>query len=216
MFQGLFKKLRAAGQRRSFELIAGHPALDLVNTLDWRFRDAEPEELLESYDDLVDFAEQSGLLNTTHARRLLRAAEDSKTRAVLSAVRGLREAAAETFYAALDARKPGASSVAKLESQFRAARAHQRLSVNGAGARWELPLTESSLELPLWQLSLSMQDLMTSEEVTKVRACAKPDCRWLFLDTSKNRSRRWCDMKVCGNRMKARRFKAQRREERGA
>jgi predicted RNA-binding Zn ribbon-like protein len=46
-----------------------------------------------------------------------------------------------------------------------------------------------------------------------LRVCEKPDCRWLFLDTSKNHSRRWCDMKICGNRMKARRFKAQHRPD---
>jgi predicted RNA-binding Zn ribbon-like protein len=207
--------LPSNGQHRLFELIAGHPALDLVNTLDWRFRDDAPEELLVTYTDLLDFAQQSGILSPTQARRLLRGGEESKTSMTLSAVRGLREAAAETFYAALDGRKPSASSIARLESQFKAARAHQKLSVNGTDARWEFLPAESSLELPLWRLSLSIQDLMTSEEAAMVRACAKPDCRWLFLDTSKNHSRRWCDMKVCGNRMKARRFKAQRREEQG-
>jgi predicted RNA-binding Zn ribbon-like protein len=52
---------------------------------------------------------------------------------------------------------------------------------------------------------------MTSEAVDRVHSCHDPECRWLFLDTSKNHTRRWCDMKLCGNRMKARRFKAQRK-----
>ena len=54
---------------------------------------------------------------------------------------------------------------------------------------------------------------MTSEAANRVRACGNPECRWLFLDTSKNHTRRWCDMKLCGNRMKARRFKAQRKAD---
>src|ERR1700758_1316739 len=95
---------------RSFELIAGHPALDLVNTLDWRFRDVGPEELLESYGDLLYFAEQSGLLDTKQARRLRREADETKAGRVLSATRELREAAAEIFYAELDGRNPGAAS----------------------------------------------------------------------------------------------------------
>jgi predicted RNA-binding Zn ribbon-like protein len=64
-------------------------------------------------------------------------------------------------------------------------------------------------ELPLWALAMSAADLITSEAVQRVRTCDNAECRWLFLDTSKNHTRRWCDMKICGNRMKARRFKAQ-------
>jgi predicted RNA-binding Zn ribbon-like protein len=67
---------------------------------------------------------------------------------------------------------------------------------------------ESKAELPLWLLALTTSDLMTGESMHLVRACDNPECRWLFLDTSKNHTRRWCDMKLCGNRMKARRFKA--------
>jgi len=44
--------------------------------------------------------------------------------------------------------------------------------------------------------------------------CAADDCAWVFLDTSKNHSRRWCDMKACGNRAKARRFNARQQGER--
>ena len=65
--------------------------------------------------------------------------------------------------------------------------------------------------LPLWVLAMSASDLLTSDAVDRVRECDNPECRWLFLDTSKNHTRRWCDMKLCGNRMKARRFKAHKR-----
>ena len=75
---------------------------------------------------------------------------------------------------------------------------------------------ELSAELPLWQLSENAAELLTSDKLGLLRECAKQDCRWLFLDTSKNHTRRWCDMKLCGNRMKARRFKAHHRAEAGA
>ena len=94
--------MRLPGQDRSFELIGGNAALDLVNTLDWRFRESGPEELLESYSDLVAFAEQSQLLTTRQARRLLRETDETEAGKVLSAARELREAAADVFYAALD------------------------------------------------------------------------------------------------------------------
>jgi predicted RNA-binding Zn ribbon-like protein len=67
---------------------------------------------------------------------------------------------------------------------------------------------ETELMLPVWAMAQSAAGLLTSAAMEHVRACSSPTCRWLFLDTSKNHSRRWCDMKLCGNRMKARRFQA--------
>jgi predicted RNA-binding Zn ribbon-like protein len=197
--------------RRHYELIAGHPVLDLVNTLDWRFRDDTPEELLNDYGDLVRFTEQAGLIGNTQARRLLRNTSESKAASVVAALRELREAAAAVFYAALDDVEPPASSVALLEGFFKRAQESQRLHRVGAKLAWGLTRSTSLPELPLWLISLSAAELMTSNEMDRVRACGNPECRWLFLDTSKNHTRRWCDMKICGNRMKARRFKAQHR-----
>jgi predicted RNA-binding Zn ribbon-like protein len=195
-------------QDRPFELIAGHPALDLVNTLDWRFRDNGPEELLPSYDDLLRFTAQSELLTAKQIRQIDRTATESAAAAALVACRELREAAADVLYAAVDDRTPAASQIKTLERFFKEAREHQRLAWSGSRLVWEWPVSECDAELPLWMLSLSTARLLTSDDMGRLRACEKPDCRWLFLDTSKNHTRRWCDMKICGNRMKARRFKA--------
>ena len=197
-----------ATQNHSFELIAGHPSLDLVNTLDWRFRDNGPEELLPSYDDLLHFSVQSGLLTTKQIRQIVRTTTESAAADSLVACRTLREAAADVLYAAVDDRTPTASQTKSLDRFFKDAREHQRLAWSGSRMVWEWAATESSAELPFWMLSLSTARLLTSDDMGRLRACEKPDCRWLFLDTSKNHTRRWCDMKICGNRMKARRFKA--------
>jgi predicted RNA-binding Zn ribbon-like protein len=195
-------------EQRAFELIAGHPALDLVNTLDWRFRADGPEEFLESYDDLLSFCEQSRLFTPSKARRRLSSKSAGDAARELARVRHLREAAAEVLYAALDQRSPATASVEILETYFRLARKHQRLSWSAFGMVWELPHISAVSHFPELLLSLSTEALLTSNDIWKVRACGNPDCRWLFLDTSKNHTRRWCDMKICGNRMKARRFKA--------
>ena len=42
----------------------------------------------------------------------------------------------------------------------------------------------------------------------RLKVCPADDCRWAFYDFSRNRSRTWCDMKVCGNRAKARTYRA--------
>ena len=194
---------------RTFELIAGHPALDLVNTLDWRFRDNGSEELLSSYDDLLRFATQSKILTPRQIRQIVRTTTESAAADALVSCRELREAAAEIFYAVVDDRTPAASQIKIVERRYKEARARQRIVWSGSRLEWDWPESECTPDLPFWMLSVSTGRLMLSHDMRLLRACEKPDCRWLFLDTSKNHTRRWCDMKICGNRMKARRFKAQ-------
>ena len=192
-----------------FQLIGGHPALDLVNTLDWRFRENGPEELLGSYDDLLRFAAQAEILTPKQIRQIVRTGGDRAAADAVVACRQLREAAAQIFYAAVDDRTPPASQIKIVESAFKEAREHQRLAWSAPQLTWEWPAAEAEPDLPFWMLAVSTGRLLLSGQMRLLRACEKPDCRWLFLDTSKNHTRRWCDMKICGNRMKARRFKAQ-------
>lgn len=198
-----------AQESRPFELIAGNPALDLVNTLDWRFRDNGPEELLPGFDDLLRFAAQSQILSPKQIRQIMRTGTEAEAADALVACRELREAAARVFYAAVDSETPPASQIKIVEHCFQQAREHQRLAWSGSRLVWEWLPSESGPDLPFWMLSVSAARLLLSDDMRLLRACEKPDCRWLFLDTSKNHSRRWCDMKICGNRMKARRFKSQ-------
>jgi predicted RNA-binding Zn ribbon-like protein len=201
----------SARQDREYELIAAHPVLDLVNTLDWRFRDGNSEDFLDSYRNLLRFLEQSKVLTPTQTSRMARGVREQEAARIVEAVRELREAVAEVLYAMIDRRKPTAASIKTLEACFKDAAKHQNLSWSDSSLIWDWPRATMSPELPLWILSLTASSLLTSNEIEKVRACDNPECRWLFLDTSKNHTRRWCDMKICGNRMKARRFKAQHR-----
>jgi predicted RNA-binding Zn ribbon-like protein len=101
-----------------------------------------------------------------------------------------------------------------LERHFQNARQRQELVWTPSGDRskfaWGWGSSQTEADLPVWILSLETSALLTSEAISRLRACGSETCRWLFLDTSKNHTRRWCDMKVCGNRMKARRFQARR------
>ena len=200
--------MQSERQERAFELIAGDAALDLVNTLDWRFRASGTEELLAGYGALIGFCEQSEVLTPKQARSLRREAAESAGEKALRSARELREAAAEFLYATLEERKPASSSIAALERLFKDARKQQRLRRDKAALHWDWPEGELAAELPVAVLALRVEALLMSERVQALRECGDPGCRWLFLDTSKNHTRRWCDMKVCGNRMKARRFKA--------
>ena len=50
-----------------------------------------------------------------------------------------------------------------------------------------------------------LQHILSENGQQRIRRCTNDDCLWLFLDESKNGTRRWCDMASCGNRAKARR-----------
>ena len=162
------------------------------------------------YDDLLRFTEQTGLMNARQAQGLRRNTGDGVAMRAVQQARHLREAAAEIFYAIVDERTPPLDSIKKLDEFLHAAQANRTL-------RWRSSRVEVAWSsdaqpgLPWWILAECAVDLLVSEEIGAIRACADEGCRWLFLDTSKNHSRRWCDMKICGNRTKARRFKAQRR-----
>jgi predicted RNA-binding Zn ribbon-like protein len=189
-------------------MVAGNPALDLVNTLDWRFRAGGTEELLASCSDLVDFGEQAGLLTAGQARQLRRGEDSTAARRALEQARDLREALADLLYSGLDGRNASSASMRTMEKFLQAARAQARLVREGKRLRWDWAGGETKPEFPVWLLTRAASRLMLSEDAERVRACDNAECRWLFLDTSKNHTRRWCDMKICGNRMKARRFKA--------
>jgi predicted RNA-binding Zn ribbon-like protein len=202
--------------RAKFQLFADHAALDFVNTLDNRFLSGGTIELLHSYDDLLDFALQSRLLDARQSKTLKVKASDSAAKRVLGSALQVREALASVFYGSIDASiKIAARALPTLQRQFSIAlrqrnliRSRSSRSERNPHAAWTWNFPEPRLELPVWLITESAIALLTSSAMQQVHACASARCRWLFLDSSKNHSRRWCNMSLCGNRMKARRFHA--------
>lgn len=203
-----------------FDLCGGHPVLDFINSLDHRFRQDGPVELLTSYADLLRFSEQTHLLDPGRARSLANSVDSDAGARALRSARELREAMAAIFYGKLDANSPPAEAIHTLEWYLHSAERRKKLrweqsGKNGkqrSGLRWDWDRFEIDEHLPVWMLADAAVQLLVSPETSRVRACNAETCRWLFLDTSKNHTRRWCNMKVCGNRMKARRFHARRAE----
>jgi predicted RNA-binding Zn ribbon-like protein len=199
---------------RQFELIAGHPALDFVNTLDDRFEESGPVELLANYDDLLRFVSQAGLIAERQFRELknLKPSPAKRSNVLADAVR-LREALAAILYAVFENKQPPKAALLNLETIFKRAAGHRNLSFKRIDSpefptelSWEYEGIGKDIQSPLWLLAQAANDLLTSPQVGQIRKCASSTCQWLFLDTSKNHTRRWCDMKICGNRNKARLF----------
>jgi predicted RNA-binding Zn ribbon-like protein len=193
----------------SFDLSGGAPCLDLANT--WADRGRPETETLHGYPDLVAFALQAGLLSASEAARLagLAARQPRAAEAVFARGRELREDLYRIFSAVAARRAPAAVDLERLNAALPAALSHLRLERRGAGFAWAWAAPaapgKAPLEAPLWPILRSAADLLTSDARRQVRECAGAACTWLFLDRSRNRSRRWCSMDTCGNRAKARR-----------
>ncbi len=195
-----------------FDLIGGSVCLDFINTLDNR-PTAEPKELIRSFTDLARFAEESGILKASDAKYLVgklnvRAAQGED--AILRAVE-LREAMYAIFSAVIERRKPYADALATLNSYVREAALHSQLVRQKERYQWRFDDLKSSYDAVLWPIARAAADLLASNDLAMVRACSAPTCQWFFLDTSKNHHRRWCSMKVCGNRTKVRKFYARKK-----
>ncbi|HVN03613.1 MAG TPA: ABATE domain-containing protein [Bryobacteraceae bacterium] len=198
-----------------FQLVAGHVALDFVNTLDNRYDPERRIDLLPSYARFIAFVRQSGILTAPQARRLVRAAPPAAARAAHHRAIELRETLHSLFRAVREGRRPHRESLNTLNRVLAEAALARGIDCGNGHFRWAGPDPAATPSAPLLILASAAADLLTSADLASLRECGAPACRWLFLDHSKNHSRRWCDMKVCGNRAKAQRFHARQREVAG-
>jgi predicted RNA-binding Zn ribbon-like protein len=198
----------------AFDLSGGSLCLDFANTVSDRGSD-HPVEHLRRWADLVAWGRQAGALDDGQAASLARRGEarPREAAALLDQALALREAIFATFAAVAAGREPPAAAVAVLNAHLPRALSHLQLSPAREGLVLDWEEDPAALDRLLWPVAWGAARLLTSEDRGAVRECAASDCRWLFLDRSRNHSRRWCDMKACGNRAKARRhYRRQHRQ----
>jgi predicted RNA-binding Zn ribbon-like protein len=173
------------------ELVGGHPAVDLVNTVAWRGDARRRNDRLTSDADVVTWAARTGVLpaGTLHA--------DAGSTAVLDVLVPFREALHAVL---LDGGDPAARAAVHRAIAAAVARAD-----TPEGPRWQWDIARPALaDLPALA-ALRAAELLTSRDMGAIRVCADDTCGWLFVDRSRNRSRRWCSSADCGNRARARR-----------
>jgi predicted RNA-binding Zn ribbon-like protein len=190
------------------DFIAGAPALDFVNTIGG-IRSGAHDDKLDAYADLVQWGLLSGALSRSEVD-VCAAAERADPRGaarVLKRAKVLREALHGIFANAMRGRPAAAADLAALNEEIGHALSQARLRKSAHGYTWGWNIGRNSWDAPLWTVARSAGDLLTSDRLDRLRECASDTCGWFFLDLSKNRSRRWCDMKGCGNREKLRRYR---------
>jgi len=199
------------GSAHRFEFTGGELCLDFANTVAHRTDVQRRRDRLGSFGDLLEWSRQAGTISRADHSVLKRAADRSPVagRRTLARAVTLREAIYTAMSAHCAGRSIPRSAIATISHEAAIAASHRRIVTvagSGGGFAWSWDATTAQLGRAIWPLAWSAADLATSARVNQVRECALETCGWLFVDTSRNQTRRWCDMRVCGNRAKARRF----------
>lgn len=191
----------------TLDLLGGRTSLDFANTADWHASD-QLVEYLTSYAALVAWGRHVGILNGTQAEHLVAEAgqRPAEAAAVLERAVALREAIYRIFGAISAGLPPEDDDLIVLNAELARALAHSLIVPSGEGYAWDWSGSRDTLDRVLWPVARDAADLLTAGDLDRVGQCSDDRCGWLFLDTSRNRSRRWCSMQDCGNRAKARRY----------
>lgn len=191
----------------NISLLGGRPCLDFVNTLDWRGTD-QPVEYLKTYQDLVLWSQHVGTISNQEAEILSRKSKvhiSEQTKALAKAL-NLREVIYRIFSSLSAGKWAMKKDIADFNQYLTTIIMDSQIIKTKEGYIWD---TKGNREKPDWILNpliRSAADLLVSDELKRVKECGNQACGWLFFDTSRNKSRRWCHMGSCGNRAKASRF----------
>jgi predicted RNA-binding Zn ribbon-like protein len=198
----------------TFKLRGGRLCLDFANTVGVHTGGIQQEKL-KSYADLLAWSQQVGSVTDHEAQRLHvhAAGNPAAAAAVLEKAITLREAIYRIFSAVASGHHPAVADLALLNRLLAEALAHAQIVPTAEGFTWGWAHAGDRLDWMLWPIVRSAAELLTSGELGRVRECAGDICGWLFVDMSRNRSRRWCDMQDCGNVAKVRRFRERHQAE---
>lgn len=187
---------------QGLELMGGRLCLDFINTVSTR-KDSSHKEYLQEPIDVVLWAVKAGALDPPEMAAIKKFLEDrpgEMTRFLQQALR-LREALYRIFLSAIDGGEIEKNALDCLNEQIASHFTGLRLSANAAelSRKWAFPVGDTRIITA--PILFDAWDLLLSDRLARVRAC--PNCGWLFLDRTRNGSRRWCSMQACGSSVKA-------------
>ncbi|MGB3562801.1 MAG: ABATE domain-containing protein [Thermoanaerobaculia bacterium] len=210
------KQAQKAPAEHTFEMSGGAICLDFANTVG--DRPSSTNEYLTSYSDLLAWGRQAGLIDSALVRRLERRAARHKDEAVqvFDEAIALRECVHRIFSALAAGSRPAVRDLTALNRALSRVFPYRAVVEGEDGFEWRWSGPPGALDRMLWPVLQSAAELLTSAEIHHVRECNSDRCTWLFVDRSRTHRRRWCDMKTCGNRAKARRHYQRTRKKQAA
>jgi predicted RNA-binding Zn ribbon-like protein len=203
-------------------LVAGRLCLDFVNSVGARRVSTSGEvtirdETLSDYLDLLAWARHAGVFTENESKRLAREymTRVDEAAAIFDRAFRLRESLYRIFRAILLKKNAERLHLRVLNEELRLARAAEYLVAQNDNFAWQWHAHDLSLDRVVWSVTRSAAELLTQGDLTRLRQCEGDDCGWIFEDTSRNRSRRWCEMRDCGNVAKVRRFRTRQKKTSG-
>jgi predicted RNA-binding Zn ribbon-like protein len=197
-----------------FDFDAGDLCLDFANTAELH-ASSHPEEYLTSYIDFLRWAYLGNVVGVEDGNRLLEYAVSHPQEAerALTDVLELREALFHILTARVHGQNVKAGDRDIFNQNLSQALAHSRVEFDGGAARWVWKGAKDRLDRPLWPVVRAAAELLTTGNSERLGQCQDDrGCGWLFIDTSKNHTRRWCSMESCGNRAKAQRHYGRKKQ----
>ena len=199
---------------KDLELLGGRLCLDFINTVDWRGRE-KPVEFINDYKSLVAWGQHVKMFAKSEGPLLLRLAADSPQKAerVLRDAIELRETLYRLFSSTINGELPRQADIDLFNKHFSRTMARSKIVRKKSGFILDSTGPKEGLDWILNPVIRSASDIFTSpRDLKRVKKCADDECGWLFLDHSRNQSRRWCDMKDCGNRAKVSQYYLRRKK----
>lgn len=196
-----------------FDYDSGDLCLDFANTREWHASD-QPVEHLGDYLTLLSWGEGAGIIPPEKGARLRSLASEhaaEASAAYAGAIR-LREAIYRIFSRHYHGEALNPDDMQVLNATLSQSLPYLRLVSAPHGFTWEWSDKVGDFNQVIWPVARSAAELLTSAQLERVRECEDDrGCGYLFIDTTRNHSRRWCSMESCGNRAKARRHYARQR-----
>jgi predicted RNA-binding Zn ribbon-like protein len=202
-------RLRGKPLAETFRCPGGALCLDLCNS-GQGVRGSRQEEWIAGFPDLIDWLEAAGAVTKAQAAKLRAAGARSPQAAQQLWARAieLREALARVLLARTEGRTAAGEDLRVIDAEYGRTASFARLTSTAQGYAWTVDPKAGALDAALRPLVESAISLLTSDRLARVRRCGNSTCYWLFVDETKNCSRRWCEMASCGNLMKVRRHRA--------
>ena len=211
-------------ETKNWKFIGGRLCLDFVNSVGERKELEEkpyPENIivkdkLENFNDFITWGKEIGIITEAERKYLLNlnSSEKKETEITFKRAIELRESLFKIIYDVINNKEPDEKMIQILNREYSIANENRILVYMNNKIEWQFSKDPLKPDYLIWVIAESVVKLLSSEVISRVKICAGDDCGWLFLDTSKNKSRQWCDMKDCGNVAKVRRFRKKQNKRR--
>ena len=207
---------KSEGRAGSLALVAGDLALDFANTESGRGSDHHLNHL-KSATDVLTWAKHANVISVAVAEQGCKQVKEQKQLAdnLLRRAVCLRQTVYDISSSLVQGVQPRDDILEALAGHHCETMSHARLKQHGSRYAWSWNCDEELGAAVLGPIVQAAINLLTHQDRSRIKQCGGNQCGWLFVDTSKNNSRCWCDMRVCGNRSKVKAMRARKRQAAG-